>query len=100
MNLNRFTEAVFNCNFGFVVINSVNLIRNKQTMEKKSRVFTLDFANTRADLKARERRRQEIADFVAWSRKEKRTRERLEIAGVIVALPALIVLIALLIFVS
>ena len=45
-------------------------------MEKKSRVFTLDFANTRADLKARERRRQEIADFVAWSRKEKRTRER------------------------
>ena len=40
-------------------------------MEKKSRVFTLDFANTRADLKARERRRQEIADFVAWSRKEK-----------------------------
>ena len=69
-------------------------------MEKKSRVFTLDFANTRADLKARETRRQEIAEFVAWSRKEKRTRERLEIAGVIVALPALIVLIALLIFVS
>ena len=69
-------------------------------MEKKSRVFTLDFANTRADLRARERRRQEIADFVAWSRKQKRTRERLEIAGVIVALPALIVLIALSIFVS
>ena len=69
-------------------------------MEKKSRFFKLDFANTRADLKARERRRQEIADFVAWSRKEKRTRERLEIAGVIVALPALIVLIALSIFVS
>ena len=69
-------------------------------MEKKSRGFKLDFANTRADLKARERRRQEIADFVAWSRKEKRTRERLEIAGVIVALPALIVLIALSIFVS
>lgn len=69
-------------------------------MEKKSRVFTLDFANTGADLRARERRRQEIADFVAWSRKQKRTRERLEIAGVIVALPALIVLIALSIFVS
>jgi hypothetical protein len=73
-------------------------------MEKKSRVFTLDFANTRADLRARERarerRRQEIADFVAWSRKQKRTRERLEIAGVILALPALIVLIALSIFVS
>ena len=69
-------------------------------MEKKSRVFTLDFANTRADLKAREKRRQEIADFVAWSRKEKRTRERLEIAGVVVALPALIVLIALSIFAS
>ena len=69
-------------------------------MEKKSRVFTLDFANTRADLRARERRRQEISDFVAWSRKQKRTRERLEIAGVIVALPALIVLIALSIFIS
>jgi hypothetical protein len=69
-------------------------------MEKKSRVFTLDFANTRADLRARESRRQEIADFVAWSRKQKRTRERLEIAGVIVALPALIVLIALSIFVA
>ena len=99
MNLNRFTESVFACNFGFVVINSVDLIRNKD-MEKKSRVFKLDFANTRADLKAREKRRQEIADFVAWSRKEKRTRERLEIAGVIVAMPALIVLIALSIFVA
>ena len=69
-------------------------------MDKKSRVFTLDFANTRSDLKARDHRRQEIADFVAWSRKEKRTRERLEIAGVIIALPSLIVLIALSIFIS
>ena len=69
-------------------------------MDKKNRVFTLDFANTRADLKAREKRRQEIADFVSWSRKEKRTRERLEIAGVIIALPALIVLIALSNFVA
>ena len=100
MNLNRFTQSVFACNFGLVVIKSIDLMRNKQTMENKSRVFTLDFANTRADLKAREKRRQEIADFVAWSRKEKRTRERLEIAGVIVALPALIVLIALSIFVA
>jgi hypothetical protein len=100
MKLNRFTQSGFACNFGFVVISLVNLIRNKQTMENKSRVFTLAFANTRADLKAREKRRQEIADFVAWSRKEKRTRERLEVAGVVVALPALIVLIALSIFVS
>tara|TARA_R110000803_G_scaffold155079_2_gene219821 strand:- start:1283 stop:1492 length:210 start_codon:yes stop_codon:yes gene_type:complete len=69
-------------------------------MEKRSRVFTLDFTNTRSDLKARDHRRQEIADFVAWSRKEKRTRERLEIAGVIIALPLLIVLIALSIFIS
>ena len=69
-------------------------------MEKKSRVFTLDFANTRADLKAREKRRQEIADFVAWSRKEKADARALEIAGVVVALPALIVLIALSIFVA
>jgi hypothetical protein len=69
-------------------------------MEKKSRVFKLDFANTRADLRARERRRQEIANFLEWEKKEKRTREQLEIAGVIVALPALIVLIALSIFVA
>ena len=69
-------------------------------MDKKSRVFTLDFVNTRADLKARDHRRQEIADFVAWSRKEKRTRERLEVAAVIIALPSLIVLIALSIFVA
>jgi hypothetical protein len=69
-------------------------------MENKSRVFTLDFANTRADLKAREKRRQEIADCIERAKKEKRTRERLEVAGVVVALPALIVLIALSIFVS
>ena len=56
-------------------------------MDKKSRVFTLDFVNTRAD-------------FVAWRRKEKRTRERLEVAAVIIALPSLIVLIALSIFVA
>ena len=69
-------------------------------MEKKSRAFTLDFANTRADLKAREKRRQEIANFLEWEKKEKRTRERLEIAGVVVALPALIVLIAISIFLA
>tara|TARA_R100000951_G_C2638336_1_gene180023 strand:+ start:247 stop:456 length:210 start_codon:yes stop_codon:yes gene_type:complete len=69
-------------------------------MEKKSRVFTLDFANTRADLRARAHRRQEIADFMEWSKKEKQTRERLEILGVVVSLPALIVLIALSIFLA
>ena len=69
-------------------------------MEKKSRVFTLDFANTRADQILRAHRRQHLLDCIEHAKKEKRTRERLEIAGAVVALPALIVLIALSIFVS
>ena len=69
-------------------------------MEKKSRVFTLDFANTRADQILRAHRRQYLLDCIERDKKEKRTRERLEIAGAVVALPALIVLIALSIFVA
>ena len=69
-------------------------------MEKKSRVFTLDFANTRADQILRAHRRQRLLDCIEHAKKEKRTRERLEIAGAVVALPALIVLIALSIFVA
>ncbi len=69
-------------------------------MEKKSRLFTLDFANTRADQILRAHRRQHLLDCIERDKKSKQTRERLEIAGVIVALPALIVLIALSIFVS
>ena len=69
-------------------------------MEKKSRVFKLDFANTRADQILRTHRRQHLLDCIERDKKEKRTRERLEIAGAVVALPALIVLIALSIFVA
>jgi hypothetical protein len=61
-------------------------------MEKKSTVFTLDFANTRADQILRAHRRQHLLDCIEQAKKEKRTRERLEIAGV--------VLIALSIFVA